>query len=50
MHLPLIVIKGIANSIDIPIIVTVGSDKTDIQKRLDAGVSILTFRCFENCR
>ncbi len=35
------VIKGIADSIDIPVVVTVGTDKADIAKRLEAGARIL---------
>jgi isopentenyl diphosphate isomerase/L-lactate dehydrogenase-like FMN-dependent dehydrogenase len=35
------VIKEISQSIDIPIILTVVSEKTDIQERLDAGTAII---------
>ena len=34
-------IKIVCSSVDIPVIATVVNDATDIQKRLDAGVSIL---------
>lgn len=35
------IIKAMSDSIDIPIVVTVVSERDDIQKRIDAGVSIL---------
>ncbi|WP_416175849.1 hydrolase [Clostridium sp.] len=42
------VIKAMNDSIDIPIIVTVVSEKDDIQKRIDAGVSILNVSAGKN--
>jgi hypothetical protein len=42
------VIEAMNDSIDIPIIVTVVSEKDDIQKRIDAGVSILNVSAGKN--
>ncbi|MBP2032279.1 2-keto-3-deoxy-6-phosphogluconate aldolase [Clostridium algifaecis] len=42
------VIEAMSDSIDIPIIVTVVSEKDDIQKRIDAGVSILNVSAGKN--
>lgn len=42
------VIEAMSESIDIPIIVTVVSEKDDIQKRIDAGVSILNVSAGKN--
>ncbi len=39
------IIRQLNMKIDIPIVITVTSDKTDIQSRLDAGASILNVSC-----
>ncbi|WP_446898546.1 hydrolase [Clostridium sp. LBM24168] len=42
------VIEAMSDSIDIPIVVTVVSERDDIQKRIDAGVSILNVSAGSN--
>lgn len=39
------IIRQLSMKIDIPIVITVASDKTDIQSRLNAGASILNVSC-----
>lgn len=39
------IIQALSSKIDIPIVVTVASENTDIQGRLDAGASILNVSC-----
>lgn len=39
---------AVANAVDIPVIITVTSDKTDIQSRLDHGAAILNVACAQN--
>ncbi len=39
------IIRQLSMKIDIPIVITVASDKTDIQGRLNAGASILNVSC-----
>jgi hypothetical protein len=39
------VIRALKDRIDIPIVVTVASEKTDVQERLSAGASILNVSC-----
>ena len=39
---------AVANAVDIPVIITVASDKTDIQSRLDHGAAILNVACAQN--
>ncbi len=39
------VIKSLAAKIDIPVVVTVASENTDIKARLDAGATILNVSC-----
>ncbi|EPR11709.1 hydrolase [Ruminiclostridium papyrosolvens] len=39
------IIRQLNMKIDIPIVITVASDKTDIQSRLNAGASILNVSC-----
>jgi hypothetical protein len=39
------VIKSLASKIDIPVVVTVATENTDIKARLDAGATILNVSC-----
>lgn len=39
---------AVANSVDIPVIITVASDRTNISSRLDSGASILNVACGKN--
>lgn len=39
---------AVANAVDIPVIITVTSEKTDIQSRLDHGAAILNVACAQN--